>query len=133
MSDAKTITATVAENGKSAYSVDINVSGHSLTGDEPVSFGGGDLGPAPYDVLLSALGECTAMTVRWYAKRQNWPLDKVEVNLTYRKMEKTDTFEKQVFLHGDALTKEQREKLVDVAAKCPVQRTLESDVVIRTI
>jgi putative redox protein len=133
MTNQTIITAHVIETGESTYAVNINVSGHTLKGDEPVASDGGNLGPAPYDMLLAALGECTAMTVRWYAKQQNWPLEKVEVTLTHQKLDKVDTFEKQVVVHGDALTPDQRKKLVDVAAKCPVQRTLESDVVIRTI
>ena len=131
-SEAK-INAHVEETGESVYAVNINVSGHTLKGDEPVASGGGNLGPAPYDMLLAALGECTAMTVRWYAKQQNWPLEKVEVKLTHQKLDKVDTFEKQVIVHGAALTPEQHKKLVDVAGKCPVQRTLESDVAIRTL
>ncbi|MEK6745766.1 MAG: OsmC family protein [Pseudomonadota bacterium] len=127
------INAHVEETGESEYAVTISVSGHAIKGDEPVSFGGGNLGPAPYDLLLAALGECTAMTVRWYAKQQKWPLTKVEVKLSHRKIEKVDTFEKQIIIHGDLLTDEQRKKLNDVAAKCPVQRTLQSDVVINTI
>ncbi len=127
------ITAHVEETGESVYAVSILVSGHVLKGDEPISFGGGNLGPAPYDLLLAALGECTAMTVRWYAKQQNLPLTKVEVKLSHRKIDKVDTFEKQIIVYGDALTDEQRKKLVDVATKCPVQRTLQSDVVIRTL
>jgi putative redox protein len=133
MSNEAKLSATVAETGESLYAVNITVSGHTLKGDEPVASGGGNLGPAPYDMLLAALGECTAMTVRWYARQQNWPLEKVEVNLTYQKLDKVDVFEKAVIVHGDALTQDQRKKLVDVAAKCPVQRTLESDVVIRTL
>lgn len=144
MSDQKR-SAHVEETGESAYSVSISVSGHTIGGDEPVSFGGGNLGPAPYDLLLASLGECTAMTVRWYALQQKWPLEKVEVNLSHRKVKpeelpegagkthKIDVFEKEVIVHGDTLTPEQRAKLVDIAAKCPVQRTLQSDVVIRTL
>lgn len=86
MSNEAKLNATVAETGESLYAVNINVSGHTLKGDEPVASGGGNLGPAPYDLLLAALGECMAMTVRWYAKQQNWPLEKVEVNLTYQKI-----------------------------------------------
>lgn len=126
-------TAHVEETGESAYAVTISVSGHTIKGDEPVSFGGGNVGPAPYDLLLAALGECTAMTVRWYAIQQKWPLEKVEVKLSHRKVDKVDTFEKEVIIHGDALTGEQREKLVNIAAKCPVQRTLQSDVIINTL
>lgn len=133
MAGVEPISAHVQETGESAYAVTISVSGHTIKGDEPVAFGGGNLGPAPYDMLLAALGECTAMTVRWYALQQKWPLEKVEVKLTHQKIDKVDTFEKQVIVHGDKLTPEQRQKLVDVAAKCPVQRTLQSDVVIRTL
>jgi putative redox protein len=104
-----------------------------LKGDEPVEAGGANLGPAPYDLLLAALGECTAMTVRWYAKQKDWPLEKVEVKISHQKIDKVDNFEKEVILHGSNLSDEQRKKLIEVAAKCPVQRTLESNMVIRTL
>lgn len=132
------ITAHIVETGESAFAVSIDVSGHHLTGDEPVAQGGGDLGPAPYDLLLGALGECTAMTVRWYARQQNWPLDRVEVNLTHTKGDvegksaKTDHFAKTIRIFGKNLTDEQRDKLVAAAARCPVQRTLEGTPVIVT-
>ena len=132
MSNGEKLSAYVTETGESIFAVDIKVSGHSIKGDEPVDAGGKNLGPSPYDLLLAALGECTAMTVRWYAKQQNWPLEKVEVKLTYQKLDKVDVFKKEVIVHGAALTPEQHKKLVDVAAKCPVQRTLESNIVIRT-
>jgi putative redox protein len=138
MSDQK-ISAHVAENAKSAFAVTISVSGHVLEGDEPVSAGGNNGGPAPYDLLLAALGECTAMTVRWYAKQKDWPLEKVEVNLSHRKDSvegqtgKTDVFEKKVILIGDQLSPDQIQKLHDVAAKCPVQRTLEGNPLIKTL
>ena len=139
MATEKTIHAHVAETGESVFAVDIEISGHHIKGDEPVDMGGGNLGPAPYDTLLAALGECTAMTVRWYARQQNWPVDKVEVKLTHRKgtLEgkpgKTDIFTKEVLLYGDQLTQIQRAKLVEIAAKCPVQRTLEGTPVITTV
>lgn len=104
-----------------------------MKGDEPVEAGGANLGPAPYDLLLAALGECTAMTVRWYAKQKDWPLEKVEVKISHQKIDKVDNFEKEVILHGSNLSDEQRKKLIEVAAKCPVQRTLESNMVIRTL
>src|ERR1700748_2560987 len=121
----KTIHAHVIETGESAFAVDIEVSGHRIKGDEPVESGRANLGPAPYDVLLAALGECTAMTVRWYARQKNWPLDKVEVRLSHHKgtvegkAGKTDIFEKEVLLTGAALTDKQKYKLIDVAGKCP--------------
>jgi putative redox protein len=79
----KTTTAHIVETGDSVFAVSIDVSGHQLIGDEPADQGGANLGPAPYDLLLAALGECTAMTVRWYARQQNWPLERVEVTLTH--------------------------------------------------
>ena len=126
------IHAHVTETGESTFAVDIEVSDHHIKGDESLDSGGGNLGPSPFEVLLAALGECTTMTVRWYAKRQNWPLEKVEVKLTHQKVDKIDTYTKQVILHGNDLTEEQLAKLVDVAAKCPVQRALESTPVITT-
>ena len=133
MSDADLKTATIVETGESTFAVDITVSEHQLKGDEPESAGGKNLGPAPYDLLLAALGECTAMTVRWYAQKQGWPLEKVSVTMTHHKEVKTDVFTKEIDIVGEALSDEQREKLIDVAAKCPVQRTLEGTPRIQTI
>ena len=134
----ETTSAQVIETGESAFAVSIDVSGHSLVGDEPLAKGGGGLGPAPYDLLLAALGECTAMTVRWYARQQQWPLERVEISLTHTKgglegkSAKTDHFAKTIRISGKDLTEEQREKLIAVAARCPVQRTLEGTPVITT-
>ena len=131
-------TARIVETGESAFAVSIEVSGHSLVGDEPLAKGGSNLGPAPYDLLLAALGECTAMTVRWYARQQNWPLERVEVSLTHSKgglegkSAKTDHFAKTIHISGSELTEEQREKLIAIAARCPVQRTLEGTPVVTT-
>ncbi|MEZ5920965.1 MAG: OsmC family protein [Parvularculaceae bacterium] len=132
MSDNDLTRAMVRENKKSAYAVDIEVSGYELAGDEPESFGGGGTGPAPYDLLAAALGECTAMTIRWYALREKWPLDHVEVELTHEKQGKRDVFTKHIKIEGADLTAEQRKKLVEIAAKCPVQRTLEGTPTITT-
>jgi len=81
MDTAHTIHAYVTETKESSYAVDINVSSYTLKGDESVHSGGNGLGPAPYDLLLAALGECTAMTIRWFANQRNWPLEKVEVKV----------------------------------------------------
>ncbi len=130
--------AFLRETGESLYAVDIEASGHALRGDEPVASGGANLGPAPYDFLLAALGTCTSMTVRWYAQQKNWPLEKVEVTLSHSKgpdetgKASLDRFTKTVVLTGEALTGEQRQKLIDIAARCPVQRTLEGAPVIET-
>lgn len=135
----ETTTAVVVETGESAFAVSMDVSGHHLVGDEPIVKGGNDLGPAPYDLLLAALGECTAMTVRWYARQQDWPLERVEVTLTHAKgtaegkSSKTDHFAKRIRVVGQDLSVEQRQKLIAVAARCPVQRTLEGTPVITTL
>jgi putative redox protein len=145
MIDSKEISAIIRETGESVFAVSIDVSGHRIAGDEPVDAGGKNLGPSPYDLLLAALGECTAMTIRWYAQRQKWPLEKVEVRMTHHKREvsgtseaegkggKIDVYSKEITLHGSELTKEQRDKLIDVAGKCPVQRSLLATPVIRTM
>jgi len=144
MLSEKTTAAEIRETGQSVFAVEIKVSGHTLTGDEPPESGGGNLGPSPYDLLTAALGECTAITVRWYARQKNWPLEHVAVSVTHRKTDTAsvpeaegrsgviDLFEKTVTIKGASLTPEQKQKLLDVAAKCPVQRTLEGRPVIRT-
>jgi putative redox protein len=73
------------------------------------------------------------MTVRWYALQHKWPLDKVEVKITHQKIDKSSLFEKEIIIHGDQLTEDQRQKLIIVAAKCPVQRTLEGKIEIKTV
>ncbi|MET4038901.1 OsmC family protein [Bradyrhizobium sp. RT6a] len=108
------------------------MSDHVLTGDEPVDAGGGGLGPSPFELLSAALAECTAMTVRWYARQQRWPVDHVSVVVDYEKRQPAgasspvDVFEKTIFIRGSQLTDQQRSRLFDVASKCPVQRVLES-------
>lgn len=137
MADDATI-AEIRETGEGAYQVAIEVSGYALTGDEPLSFGGGSTGPAPMDFLTSALGECTAMTMRWYALQQKWPLEHVAVTLEHRKggegasSPRQDVFTKTIHLTGPQLTAEQRQKLLEIAAKCPTQRVLEGTPLIHT-
>ena len=126
------IAADVRENGESLYSVDIEVNGHAIKGDEPEAYGSANLGPAPYDLLLAALGECTVMTIRWFALQRKWPLERAEAKLTHEKVGQKDVFTKKITLFGDELTDEQRKKLIDVAAKCPVHKTLMSEVSIET-
>jgi putative redox protein len=135
----KTTTAHITETGASPYAVAIEVSGHSLVGDEPLDFGGGNTGPAPYDLLTAALGECTAMTIRWYALQQKWPVEQVSVVMTHQKggpeasSPRQDVFSKTITITGPDLTPEQHAKLIEIAAKCPVQRTIEGTPVIRTL
>jgi putative redox protein len=129
--------AHVVETHLSPFSVSMEVNGFRLTGDEPESMGGLNLAPNPYDYLLAALGECTAMTVRWYARQKNWPLEEVKVTLTYDKLSdhpsgKSDIYHKVVILKGDALSPEQKQKLIEVAGKCPVHKTLTQGAFVET-
>jgi putative redox protein len=121
---------------------DVVVSKHSLVADEPVSAGGGDAGPDPYDYLLTALGVCTSMTVGLYARRKQFPLEDITVSLWHSRIhakdcEECDTkdgmldrIDVEVELTG-SLSAEQHAKLMEIAEKCPVHRTLTSEINIR--
>ena len=125
------------------FAQEIRVGRHQLAGDEPISAGGSDTGPNPYDLLLAALGSCTSMTVALYARRKQWPLERVTVTLQHSKIHAVDCetcetrdglldrIERDVELTG-ALTAEQRARLLEIANKCPVHRTLTSEIDIRT-
>jgi len=114
-----------------------------LAADEPVEVGGTDTGPGPYDLLLAALGSCTSMTVAMYARRKEWPLETVRVRLRHLRIHAADCetcetkvgwldrIERDIELVG-SLDEAQRARLVDIADKCPVHRTLTSELVIRT-
>lgn len=134
----------VAETGDGRYENRVRVRAHSLLADEPESVGGGDSGPNPYEYLAAALGACTSMTLRMYAERKGWPLERVAVTLHHEKghaddcadcvegdARKVDIFERQLVIEGD-LDAEQRQRLVEIADKCPVHQTLHNPVVVRT-
>ena len=125
------------------YQVQITAGRHSFVADEPVGLGD-DAGPSPYDLLLSALGACTIMTLHMYADRKGWPLAGVEVELSTRKAHgadcevcetdpdaRIDLIERRMTVSGD-LTPEQVQRLHEIAEKCPVHRTLAGDIVIQT-
>jgi putative redox protein len=134
--------AEVIVRTRSGLTVDVTARQHTLVADEPVPEGM-DLGPGPYELLLSALGACTAMTVRMYAARRDWPLEGVEVRLRHERVHSADCANcdtRDVML--DKVTKEltlrgpledaQRARLVEISERCPVQRTLQRSVVIET-
>ncbi len=124
------------------FEQEITAGKHRLVADEPVSAGGGDAGPDPYDYLLASLGVCTSMTVGLYARRKQIPLENITVSLRHSRIyakdcEECETEEGmldridvEVELTG-ALSAEQHAKLMDIAAKCPVHRTLTSEINIR--
>ena len=122
---------------------DVKANGYALVADEPASAGGTNSGPTPYDYLLAALGSCTAMTVRMYADRKLWPLESVTVHLSHRKVHardceecetenrKIDRIGLELELRGP-LEESQRRRLLEIAERCPVHRTLESEVMMET-
>lgn len=129
---------TASETGESPFAVRIEIGAHDMVGDEPISAGGNGLGPNPFELMTAALAECTTMTVRWFARQQDWPLEHVEVVVDHAKKllagasEPLDVFEKTVFIRGPRLDDTQRARLIDVATKCPIQRILEGSPMIIT-
>jgi putative redox protein len=133
----------VTHTGPSGYVTEIMAGKHSLIGDEPVSHGGEDIGPNPYDFVISGLGCCTGMTLRMYADRKKWPLDGVKVHLSHYKEEvpddslpegktkRIDVIERAIEIEGD-LDQSQRERLLEIANRCPVHRTLHSEIDVRS-
>jgi len=137
------ISVEVADSGPGKFTVDITVGAHRLVGDEPPAVGGDDLGPAPHDFVLAGLGACTVMTLRMYAARKEFPLQHVRVSLSRRKVKAVDCLDcttkegeveeitRNIALIGD-LDAETRQRLLDIANKCPVHRTLMGEIKIRT-
>jgi putative redox protein len=136
-------TVVVQEAGTGRFAQRIAAGPHVLSADEPPSVGGGDTGPTPYDLLLAGLGACTSMTVRMYAARKGWPLERTTVTLKHDKIHaedcadcetregRIDRIERRLDLEG-ALDDAQRAKLLGIADKCPVHRTLHGEVSIVT-
>ncbi|CAA9441832.1 MAG: hypothetical protein AVDCRST_MAG37-1450 [uncultured Rubrobacteraceae bacterium] len=122
---------------------EVMANGYSMVVDEPVAFGGTGAGPTPYDYLLAALGGCAAMTVRMYANRKGWPLDSVRVRMEHSKIHardcekcenengRIDRIELQLELTGP-LDEHQRRRLGKITEKCPVHRSLDSEMLIET-
>ena len=133
----------VTETGSSTYTQHIKAGYHELAADEPEPIGA-DAGPTPYDLLLAALGACTSMTVRMYANRKGWPLDRIRVTLRHSRIHAEDCAEcettkgwiehidRDIELTGD-LDDEQRQRLLYIADRCPVHQTLTSEVDIATV
>jgi len=114
-----------------------------LVVDEPTAVGGSDEGPTPYEMVLAGLGACTAMTLRIYADRKKWPLERARISLRHRKVHaqdcidcdqkatRMDVVDRIITLEG-ALTAEQRAKLLEIANRCPVHQTLQSKIQVNT-
>lgn len=133
----------VTETGEGRFTQEVRIGRHTLAADEPVAQGGLDRGPSPYDLLLAGLGACTAMTLRLYAERRQLALEQVGVQLRHDKIHAedcadcetrsglVDRIERVISLRG-RLTGEDRAKLLEIANKCPVHRTLHSEISVQT-
>jgi uncharacterized OsmC-like protein len=142
-SEKAEIRSVVVRGDATGFAQEILAGPHRLTADEPVASGGTDTGPSPYDFLLAALGSCTSITVGMYARRKGWPLKDVTVRLRHSRIHAADCadcetkegmldrIERDIHFTG-SLTAEQRSKLLEIANKCPVHRTLTSEINIVT-
>jgi uncharacterized OsmC-like protein len=135
-------TVVVSETGAGKFTnAIVTGSGHLMNADEPPSVGGTDTGPTPYDLLLAALGACKSMTMRMYANHKGYNLDHAEVRLSHDKIHaedcencdtkngKVDHIQAEISISGD-LTDEERQKIFEIAEKCPVHRTITSEIII---
>ena len=137
------VPSVVVRGSAAGFAQIIHAGRHRLAADEPASAGGTDTGPSPYDLLLAALGACTSITVSMYARRKAWPLEEVTVHLRHSKIHAADCaecetregmldrIERDIHFNG-SLTGEQRSRLLEIADKCPVHRTLTSEIKIAT-
>ncbi len=131
------MSVTVNETGK-GFQQEVLTGNHTFFADEPADVGGLDTGPTPYDLLLAALGTCTSMTLRMYADRKKWPVEKISVRLEHSKIHakdcesceseqgRVDRIERIITVEGD-LDDDQRARLLEIANKCPVHRTIEGE------
>jgi uncharacterized OsmC-like protein len=118
--------------GGAVYTTDMTVRGHAIVADEPLELNGADEGPTPFELLCAALASCTAITLRMYAARKEWPLENVEITVEHEKVEqeidgktqRVDAFVQKIRLHGP-LDETQKARLLDVAGKCPVHKAIE--------
>jgi putative redox protein len=132
-----------AVSRKEPYLVELSTDEHNWVADEPEENGGGCTGPKPFELLLSAVGACMAITARMYAKRKNWPLDSIGVELDHSRLRAEDCdgcqteqgfvslIEIRLKIEGD-LDHSQRERIAEIAGRCPVKRSLEGEVKIRS-
>jgi len=134
----------IAKLGHEGYTTEIMAGKHAIIADESENLGGNDFGPSPYELLNASLGACTAMTLQMYARRKKWDLQEVKVHLDFSRSyrddceacpdseKKIDSFDKVVELKGD-LSEEQKNRLIEIASKCPIHRTLAGSPSFKTI
>jgi uncharacterized OsmC-like protein len=137
------VRSVVVHGSATGFRQEVSIGPHRMSADEPLSVGGTESGPSPYEYLLAALGACTSITLEMYARRRAWPLAEVTVNLRHSKIHAADCaecetkegmldqIERDIHLAGP-LTNEQQARLLEIANKCPVHRMLTSGIVIKT-
>ncbi len=136
----------VVQTGHGKFGTEVHTVSHRFVADEPKSYGGDDTGPTPYDLLLAALGTCTAMTMKMYADRKKWPMTGTSIHVTHERNHTEDeghieyeeegmevqALHRDIEVFGDDLTEDQRERIIEIADKCPVHKTLEGHLHIHT-
>ncbi|MBO6526699.1 bifunctional alpha/beta hydrolase/OsmC family protein [Erythrobacter sp.] len=137
----------VVKTGHGKFGTEVHTRTHRFVADEPTSYGGDDTGPTPYDLLNAALGTCTAMTMKMYADKKGWPLEGVTVEVIHERNHKDEcdhveameegrqmqALNRKIELHGDDLDEDQRRRIIEIADKCPVHRTLEGELHVHTV
>ncbi|UPT68891.1 MAG: OsmC family protein [Sphingobacteriales bacterium JAD_PAG50586_3] len=128
------VLATAAASiARDKYKTTLTARNHTGIADEPAEDNGSDLGPVPHELLLEALGACTAITLRMYADRKEWPLEAVDVELDISKDGANTTINRRINITGPMLTTEQHSRLIEVANACPIHRILTGPIKINTI
>lgn len=126
-------TCTSVEIGKDLYRTEVKADKHLVIADEPIEVGGKNLGMNPNQFLLASLGTCTAMTLRMYADRKKWPVEKIKVDLTLdvvkSDLQQTSYIKRHISIEGD-LTDEQKQRMLQIANQCPLHKILNNPVVI---
>lgn len=131
MNDSTSGPRVTVRGAATGFVQEIRAGAHTLLADETVAHGGTDRGPSPHELLLAALGACTSMTVSMYARRKQWPLEDVRVELRHGRDDAGERIERDIELVG-ALDVEQRARLLEIANKCPVHRSLSGPLTIHT-
>jgi putative redox protein len=123
------VTATI---GSDNYKTELMTSGHQTIVDEPEELGGTNLGPAPGEFLMISLASCTAITLRMYADRKKWNVEKIKVEVAFEKAQHKTIFKREISFEGD-LDDDQRARLLQIANSCPVHKTLTNPIEIETV
>jgi putative redox protein len=133
MSDVAGETIVVDETGKGDFQVEVRAGTSTFLMDEPAQAGGSGSGPNPYDLLSAAIGACALMTIRLYARRKEWPLDRVRLKVTHHRdgLQAKDRFVREIELVG-LLDDAQRARLLEISMRCPVHLTMERGSIVET-